>query len=110
MRQEHMMEVMSQIEFDRNLIHQYETNRSEPNMIALYWDDTQNKFIDEGGYIVWNPEALVPAWMIQLFKAQKSYFYGAMHGGNTIIELFWPEYDDDIWDPENRFGSPPWNE
>lgn len=101
---EYYMDVRSQIEFDQERIDQYSRDRSEPNLIALYWNPEMKKFEDEDGYIVWNPEVLVPPWMIQLFKAQKSYFYGTLHGGNTIIELFWPE------DDEEDYDSPPWNE
>lgn len=89
--------VESELQDSKDLIHQFETDRSEPHFLALWYDPSIKKFRDECGTIIFNPEALVPKYMIDIFKAQKSYFYGTMHGGNTIVELFWDETPDPPW-------------
>ena len=86
----------------RDWAHQLETDRSEPHNVALYYRPDIKKFETEDGEILWNPQILVPQWIIDQFRAQKSYIYVPIHGGNTIIELF--------WGTDRSQSLPPWFE
>lgn len=79
-------------------------DRTQIHYITMYYDPETKRFQDEDGYVIWCPEVLVPRQMIQIFLAQKSYFYATLYGGTTIIELFWLD------DEENEgYSIPPWN-
>lgn len=80
-------------------------DKSEVHYISLWYYTDIRKFTNDDGVIINTPEALVPSWMISIFLEQKSYFYATIDGGNTIIELFWPNSDNDEGDIYNELES-----
>lgn len=65
-------------------------------VIGLFYDKEANKFIDEGGFIVWNIFDYVTPTDLLMFRQDKEYMLVPRHGsgGKVLVELFYPEEDD----------------
>lgn len=83
-----------EVAYDAYIRYAYEDTRFE-DVIQLYYDKERNKFVDDGGFIVYNIFSIITPNDLFLFKYHKQYMIVHHRDNQEIgVELFYPEEDE----------------